>query len=395
MRLQKPYQVTKERGKMRSAYLFALLTIIVAFAQEPERRPGEVSSTSQTGPRQILDKQIAAQFAPVFYQGLGEAPRSDLIANFDFDGDWKGDNNWWNLDNRAYPLRAYVYYSVAETATHYFVHYAVFHPRDYKGGLAKSALVEVLIGEGLRRAGKDPTGGLANDVALSHENDLEGCLVVAEKQGRDLSKAVVRFVETMAHNRFLKYCPREDRPGICESIEMKEQRPLIFIEPKGHGPARYTGSRQQLKGAIKGVMVYSYSGQAEDGDKALSRAGGKTAGYDLIPIYDTLWSRAQQGENETYGEAFDYQIGSFLKLQNDKAAVKPEQKLGVLGSAFRGTVGFKNKSRPPWGWFDDSEKDRPRGEWFFDPAAVIARHFGLGEGFSIAYVYNLYFKIGL
>ncbi len=377
---------------MRLALFFALLAVIAAFAREPQGQPGKVSSTNKPSQRQALDRRIAAEFAPVFYQGLGDEPRSDLIASFDFDGDWKGDNNWENLDNRVYPLRAYVYYSVAESATHYFVHYAVFHPRDYKGGLATSALVDVLIGEGLRRAGKDPTGGLADDIALSHENDFEGCLVVAEKRGKDVSKAVVRFVETMSHNHYLRYCAGEDRAGVCESIELKGQRPLIFIEPKGHGQSRYTGSRQQLKNSVNGVIVYSYAGRAEDADKALSQPGDRPVGYDLTPIYDTLWSRARQGESETYGETFDYQTRSFLKFENDKSLVKVERKLGALGSAFRGTVGFKNKSRPPWGWFDNSEKERPRGEWFFDPALVVARHFSLGDGFSAAYVYNPYWE---
>jgi len=372
---------------MRVALLFALLTIIAASTQN------QAPSSGKTNQRQALDKKIAAQFAPIFYQGLGDEPRADLITNFDFDGDWKGDNNWSNLDDRSHPLRAYIYYSVAETSTHYFVHYAAFHPRDYKAGLANSSILETLINEGLRRAGKDPTGGLANDLALSHENDLEGCLVVAEKRGQDLSAAVVRFVETMAHNQYFRYCPREDRAGICEAIEMKDQRPLIFVEPKGHGQMRYTGGPQQLKNAVNGVMVYSYAGRAEDADKALSQPGDKSAGYDLTPIYDTLWSRAQQGENETYGETFDYQTRSFLKFQSGKPAVKVEQKLGVLGAAFRGVVGFKNKARPPWGWFDDSEKDRPRGEWFFDPASVVGRHFNLGEEFSTAYVYNPCFKL--
>lgn len=374
---------------MRVAFLFALLITVAAAA------PNQAPPSAKTDQRQALDKKIAAQFAPIFYQGLGNEPRADLITNFDFDGDWKGDNNWANLDNRSYPLRAYIYYSVAETSTHYFVHYAAFHPRDYKGGLEKSSILETLINEGLRRAGKDPTGGLADDLALSHENDLEGCLVVAEKRGQDLSKAIVRFVETMAHNHYFRYCPREDRAGICEAIDMKDKRPLIFVEPKGHGQMRYTGDPQQLKNSANGVMVYSYTGRAEDPDKALSKPGEKSAGYDLIPIYDTFWSRAQQGENETYGETFDYQTRSFLKFQAGKPAVKVEYKLGALGAAFRGVVGFKNKARPPWSWFDDSEKDRPRGEWFFDPASVIARHFNLGEEFSTAYVYHPYFKTGL
>src|SRR5262249_46621490 len=148
--------------------------------------------------RKTLDKKIAAQFAPIFYQGLGDNPRADYITNFDFDGDWRGDNNWDNLENSKFPLKAYVYYSVVETETHYFVLYAVFHPRDYKGGAdaATSSMLEVLIGEGVRRAGKDPTG-MADELALSHENDLEGCLVVAEKKAAGLSKAEVKYVETM------------------------------------------------------------------------------------------------------------------------------------------------------------------------------------------------------
>lgn len=372
---------------MRVALIFVLVAAATVTAQDRFRRPREATAIN----RQTLDKQIAAQFAPIFYQGLGDSPRSDFITNFDFDGDWNGDNNWWNLDKKSFPLKAYIYYSVIETATHYFVHYAFFHPRDYKGGLVKSAVVDVLIGEGLRRAGKDPTGGLANDVALSHENDLEGCLVVAEKRGNDPSKAVVQFVEAMAHNKYLKYCPREASNSACEAIEMDGERPRIFIEPKGHGPERYLGNSDQLKNSINGVMVYRYTGQAENHDEVR----GKEIGYDLISIYDTFWRQAQKGENETYGESLDYETRSFFRVLAGKSPERAEQKLGVLGAALRGTVGFKNKSRPPWGWFDANERDRPRGEWFFDPAAVIARHFSLGEAFSTAYVYNPYFKAGM
>lgn len=372
---------------MRIALIVVLLATAVATPQDRIRRPRE----AQVINRSTLNQKIAAQFAPIFYQGLGESPRSDYITNFDFDGDWNGDNNWRNLDNKSFPLKAYIYYSVKETATHYFVHYAFFHPRDYKGGLVTSAVVDVLMAEGLRRAGKDPTGGMANDVALSHENDLEGCLVVAEKHGDDPSRAVVQFVETMAHNKYLKYCPREARNSACEAIDMDGERPRIFIEPKGHGPERYTGDTKQLKNCVNGVMIYRYTGRAENHDEIR----GKEIGYDLLSIYDTFWKQAQKGENETYGESLDYETRSFFRVMTGKAPEKVEHSLGVLGVALRGTVGFKNKSRPPWGWFDSSERDRPRGEWFFDPAGVIARHFTLGETFSTAYVYNPYFKIGM
>jgi hypothetical protein len=374
---------------MRLTLLILLLALLPVFGQENNTRP-------RTAPgRAARDKQIAARFAPIIHQGLGEQPRSDYLTSFDFDGDWKGDNNWRNTDNRSFALRAYVYYSVSETTTHYFVHYAVFHPRDYKGGLKTTTLVDTLLSEGLRRIGKDPTG-YADDVALSHENDLEGCLVVAEKQSQDTG--AVQYVETLAHNRYYKYRAAEIKSDPGETIELSDGHPILFAEPKGHGLARYTGFREQLRKSTGGALIYSYKGQADDPE----RMRDKNIGYDLIPIYDTLWQQAQQGENETYGEAAEYQKFTVTKYQmnasgpNDSASGQSvEHQPGTLGSAFRGTVGFKNKARPPWGWFDQMEKERPAGEWFFDPAGVIARHFSLGESFSRSYTYHQYFKIGV
>lgn len=370
------------------AIITALLFMAEVRTQEPDP-PVRARVRVRTSPRrQSQEKQIAARFAPIIHQGLGEQPRSDYITNFDFDGDWRGDNNWQNTDNKSYPLLAYVYYSVLETETHYFIHYASFHPRDYKGGLLQSTIVDTLLSEGLKRLGKDPTGGLANDVALSHENDLEGCLVVAEKRGPDYYDARVQFVETLAHNQFLKYRAAEVNNGTGDVVTLQDQHPLLFAEPKGHGMERFTGFREQQKSSVKGAMVYSFAGRAENPETAR----GMNVGYDLIPMYETLWQRALAGENATYGEVEDYQPFA-VRVQD--SPLRTEQVIGKLGAAFRGTVGFKNKARPPWGWFDQSEKDRPAGEWFFDPAGVIARHFNLSESFARAYLYHPYFRSGL
>ncbi len=74
--------------------------------------------------------------------------RFDYITNFDFDGDWAGDNNWKNAADARFPLKAYVYYAVSETPTHYLIHYAAFHPRDYKGGEATGALMSQAVRRG-------------------------------------------------------------------------------------------------------------------------------------------------------------------------------------------------------------------------------------------------------
>ncbi|HEY6400734.1 MAG TPA: hypothetical protein VI479_04965, partial [Blastocatellia bacterium] len=63
--------------------------------------------------------------------------RGDFITRFDFDGDWNGLNNWANFAKRPISARskdtrarAYVYYSVVETETHYFISYCAFHAQD-------------------------------------------------------------------------------------------------------------------------------------------------------------------------------------------------------------------------------------------------------------------------
>src|SRR3569623_2061721 len=86
------------------------------------------------------EKQIASKTAPVFHQALGGHPRGDYPTNFDFDGDWIGTNNWSHAGNKKYKLKGYIYYSVQETETHYYIHYAVFHARDYKGGVRKGVI---------------------------------------------------------------------------------------------------------------------------------------------------------------------------------------------------------------------------------------------------------------
>src|SRR4051812_8392234 len=64
------------------------------------------------------EKEIAARYAPVIHQALGGEPSGDYITNFDFDGDWNGENNWKNSKDAKYRLDGYLYYAVSETETH-------------------------------------------------------------------------------------------------------------------------------------------------------------------------------------------------------------------------------------------------------------------------------------
>lgn len=328
-----------------------------------------------------LDREIAARFAPIFYQALGSQKRGDYITNFDYDGDWRGDNNWANAENRRFPMRAYVYYGVSETSTHFFIHYAVFHPRDYKGGASGSLLSE-LIREGVKLGGRHDPTGLAEDITLAHENDMEGCLVVVAKNGGDLGRATVTAVETMAHSQFLKYAPGDSSLKGFNRVRLEDQRPELYIEPKGHGIKSY--EEIEKLSSRRDILIYRFAGKADDPE---NQNQAETVGYELLSIYDTLWPRAQSGINETYGATYNYATMKVSVAQGSGKVKSQQIKLGSLGVAFSGKIGAQNIARPPWGWFERNEREKSPGPWFFDPASVIKQHFKLGDNFSTAYLH--------
>jgi len=365
----------------RLAPLFLILGAVVL------TRSSSAFSTTQKSV--VNDAAIAARFAPVFYQALGDKPRNDYITNFDFDGDWRGDNNWNNAGNKDFPLKAYVYYSLAETSTHFFIHYAVFHPRDYKGGEKKGALLSQLIREGAKHGGKyDPTG-LADEATLAHENDMEGALVVVKRNGNDLAEAQVVFAETLHHNKFTRYQTGDPQEGLA-TVKLEGQRPVFYIEPKGHGIEAFTGDQKQT--SKKDFLRYVFDARADDPAKKDSVCRNletvscsKSLSYDLVSLA-TLWSKAKGEANKTYGVTVDYGEVALSISLNGTTTTEKKFKLGTTGCAFLGTVGGINMARPPWGWFDRDERDQPLGLWFFNPAATIKRDFKLETDFSTSYV---------
>lgn len=351
-------------------------------AQTAARKSGQSATAAGASAR---DREIAARFAPVFHHGIGDHARGDYLTNFDFDGDWRGDNNWDNADQRQFALRAYVYYAVSETPTHYLVHYAVFHPRDYKGGAA-GKLLSGMIREGVRRGGRyDPTG-LSEGATLAHENDMEGCLVAVAKSGADLAAARVVAVETVAHDRFLRYAPEGERPAADGRVGLEGQRALLYVEPKGHGvTARYGGGERRRPSDP--ALLYKFAGRADDPEAAGRAREDEVVGYDLVPLAATLWPRAKSRAKETFGKSCDYGTLAVSVADARGRASSRKVKLGQLGCAFFGKAGAENAARPPWAWFDREERAQTLGAWFFDPAATLKRHYNFGDDVSTAYLH--------
>ena len=340
------------------------------------RAPVFISAKTPT----VTDREIAARFAPVFYQALGDKPRSDYLTNFDFDGDWRGDNNWLHTDDKKFALRGYVYYAVSETKTHYFIHYAVFHPRDYKGGETKGRILSEIIHEGTKRGTEyDPTGWL-EEAGVAHENDMEGCLLVIEKHGNDLDSARVAFVETLHHNNFLRYLPGESPAKRFGPLRVDGRNAVLYIEPKGHGIEAYSGDEKQIGG--KKFLIYKFTGKPEDPEQQRD----SLVGYDLLPLQTTIWPRARSvNSNSTFGSSHDYGEITISVAQANGIATVRKVTVGKIGVAFLGKTGGINMARAPWAWFDKDTRDQPLGRWFFDPATIIKRDFDLDESFSTVY----------
>lgn len=329
----------------------------------------------------VNDRDIAARFAPIFYQALGDKPRSDYITNFDFDGDWRGNNNWEHADDQAFPLRGFIYYAVSETPTHFFIHYAAFHPRDYKGGETKGVILSEIIREGVKLGSKNDPSGLMAEVGVAHENDLEGALVVVARNGNNLKRAEVVFVETLHHDDFSAYVPGDAVRGFGR-FKTEGDRVLLYVEPKGHGIEPYVASDKQV--LEKQFLIYKFAARADDPDKQKSGS----VGYDLISIKDTLWPKARMRSDApgiTYGTSHDYAEISISLVQPNGSVAARTFKVGQLGDTFAGDFGGTNKARPPWAWFNKSRRGDALGLWFFDPATIVKRDFNLGQSFSTAY----------
>jgi hypothetical protein len=237
----------------------------------------------------------------------------------------------------------------------------------------------------------------------------------------------------MAHNRYLRFSTESDALP-ARALRLVEQHPQLYVEAQGHGIEAFRGQSGvedvegandaegadmsiQEKPAKKGILgnvkrvlkveslvtdhmrvegkptnllLYQYTGTADDPEN-LSSPGA--IGYDLLPLYSTLWRAASTGINQTFGDAIDYGTQTILIVGSGAGGVDtigPRQiRLGTLGAALRGVTGGRNRARAPWAWFDRTTRNRPLGEWFFDPAGTVLREGGTHvENWATAYLHQ-------
>jgi Tol biopolymer transport system component len=281
---------------------------------ESEARSGPLAETEATR------EQLAIHYAPVWYQesavDFDNGYRSDYIVRFDYDSDWVGKNNWDNLystdPDLTLDLKAYVYYAVVQTTTHWFITYAVFHARDWDLG------------------------------SLPHENDMEGIVLVVKRDGSSYGNFQV--METVAHLDLFAFTDDTSIAPRKGGVEFEDySHPKVCVQWGGHPIKAYPwvcadAGGEPFDGGTG--IVYRYG----DGTPEQPASGDdRDVSYQLVSI-DALWDRrCDWGDEQPYSEY----------------------------GRFRGDNGIPdNQANPPWGW-DDKDDDLEPGSVFEVPATTI------------------------
>jgi hypothetical protein len=289
---------------------------------------------------------IAQRWAPIHHQDVDQTGShalggaSDYVTRIDYDGDWTGRNDWDNAGRFA--LAAHAYHSVVETASHWFIVYMFFHPRDWTD----------------------------SPFDTEHENDAEGVLLVVARDGSTYGS--LQAAVTVAHTDFFSFVPSGSPFGANhESIDGTlsvgawdgAPHPITAQQAKGHGLKAWPA--YQIQG--DGVIYFPTTTTAE----VPSGPDDRQVLYKLVDIFEAggLWSR----RNDT---ALFASYGSFAGDTSGGCGSFP-------------FVCTSNSANAPWGW-DDHDDGPGRGELATDPAKLVQDYFMVPSGFQRAYTYNPY-----
>ena len=331
----------------------------------PSRRPQEKTNFGQEAASNDAYRKLAEHYAPFVAEETWFQPKSDYLARFDLDGDWRGDNNWERAEVGS--SQAYVHYAAMETDTHWFLIYNFFHPRDYSDKCV---------------------------AGTCHENDNEGMILTIAKDGSTYGR--LQTMESLAHNNIYSYRnDRQVKKGVHSfdgRVEFHDgSHPVIFIESGGHGVygsddshSRYSLSRDQF--SVGTGVTYSYKGKAE----RPKHPNDRNVGYQLLPIYEHWWLRAHEGSGKG-GRSFD----AYYAYQ--PYGGRPRPKESQIAGSFLGRMHGSNKAKPFWGWHDNRTRKKKvvaTGQWGLDPAYSVSRNLRFPGRFSEQYIYNPYLGIG-
>jgi hypothetical protein len=355
----------------KTAHPVSTTTYTLTATSLPQVRQVSVTTTVTVHPVQgppPTDWELAFHHAPIHHQDTDSSDAvADFLTRFNYDGNVVTTDNWDFLHTAIADLRGAVYYSVVETCTHWFIIYAMYHPRDWSDCLWYNPSCTIYDQE--------------------HENDFEGLLAIVRNDGSRYGK--LEGIVTVAHWDFYSYIPAESPltagqesidgvlPMQVDPVDPTIVRPKTFQEAKGHGLTALPPSWQNFAGG-DGV-IYFPGGIGE----VPTSGNDRDVQYELIDLFAPrgLWE---------------------LQLQEINAGSLTFQTWGVLNGDETGSCGDGNatcasdKANAPWGWDDGSiltpDDQVARGVMALDPAHLADSYFnGLGT-FSHTYLRNPYLQ---
>lgn len=309
---------------------------------------------------------LVAHYAPFIAQETWFNPKADYLVRFDYDGNWKGDDNWENLKKSS--SQAFVYYAAMETKTHWFLIYNFFHARDYS---------DICI------------------VGTCHENDNEGMILTIRKDKSKFGKLEV--METLAHNNIYSFTNNKRIKKGVHNIDgkldlYKGVRPIIFIEAGGHGVlgSSYKASlfsAKEMNFKQNTGVTYIYKNIAQSPKYANSR----NVGYALLPIYKEWWSKGNKESaesNDTFDKFYAY----------EPFGDRPKSSAKFISGSFKGRTASKNMAKPFWAWHDVRTKKKKvlnTGQWALDPAYSVSKNLKFPSSLPISteYIFNPYLDL--
>jgi hypothetical protein len=323
-----------------------------------ERRSGEPVTDGSL--------ELARRYAPWIYHEVDATRgRQDLPAPLDFDGNLSGDDNWETFARCEFVPTAY--YAHLETATHHFLTYHLFHPRDWEP-------IEL----GLH---------------LTHEGDGENLQVVVEKASGEV---VLLFAQ--AHYRGEVYA--NDRDAFASG-----RRPLygLFLTFDDDGVPRDGAAHAAVFVEARGHGIYgaidddSRVAVGSDGRARFERAGivfrparaGEPVGepaldvptpvpYQLESTTAKIWPGVRSGELVGDGKLLD------VVVPYSDARVSLALPKFHRGNRFSGPLGPSRGISPfavDFGWSAGT-----LGALFFDPARRYAESLRVPQPWSLEYV---------
>lgn len=332
----------------------------------PSYRSGEsVSFGPESQPRDFY-RDLAEHYAPFIAQETWLEPKADFLARFDYDGDWRGDNNWDNLARGT--SQAYVYYAAMETATHYFLLYNFFHPRHYSDDCS--------------------SGGC-------YENDSAGVRLTVRKDGSRYGR--LQLMEAAGDNQVSCYSldPRIRDAAQRVGGELKlwhDSHPVVFIEAGTHGVSSAADAQRSRFSADRLEFVGSTGVTYRFGSPAARprHANDREVSYELLNAAEHWWPRGTSPrgrEARTFDEYFRYS-----PLGN-----RPRATAAEIAGVFSGGKYSGSRGRPFWSWQDGgmlARKLLAPGQWALDPAYAlwVSVRFPSAGAFSLDYIFNPYLE---